>query len=211
MDLSNLTDLANKMQDAYSDGLGAMNEAGEEIAKDINPDHEVVTNIKLSAKVEGHEYRVESKIVFEIELNPFLEGGSSGDIAAALDGLDVDLGDDKGAVMEQLGQPRVVGIVKSIDSKVVEVSNDDGKVNVDLNSKGTLLATIKGDEVWVNFESVLSFPKNTDLYIAIPSMEKMQENIVLDIKDLDKRISFEWVEKDKDGLRVEGDIRVEKI
>ncbi len=213
MDLSNLTDLANQMQDAYSEGLGAMDEAQKEVVKDMKPDHEIDVDIKLSANIEGHEYEVDSNIVFEIELKPFLDGEFSkqGDLSKALDGLDVDLGDDKDAVMQQLGKPRVIGAVKKIDTKTLKVSNDKGSVDVDLNRDGTLLATIDGDKMSINFESVLSFPDNTDLFVVIPSMEKMQENIVLDIKDLDKKVDFKWIEKDKDGLKVEGSIKVEEI
>jgi hypothetical protein len=213
MDLSNLTDLANQMQDAYSEGLGAMDEAQKEVVKDMKPDHEIDVDIKLSANIEGHEYEVVSNIVFEIELKPFLDGEFSkqGDLSKALDGLDVDLGDDKDAVMQQLGKPRVIGAVKKIDTKTLKVSNDKGSVDVDLNRDGTLLATIDGDKMSINFESVLSFPDNTDLFVVIPSMEKMQENIVLDIKDLDKKVDFKWIEKDKDGLKVEGSIKVEEI
>jgi hypothetical protein len=213
MDLSNLTNLANQMQDAYSEGLGAMDEAQKEVVKDMKPDHEIDVDIKLSANIEGHEYEVDSNIVFEIELKPFLDGEFSkqGDLSKALDGLDVDLGDDKDAVMQQLGKPRVIGAVKKIDTKTLKVSNDKGSVDVDLNRDGTLLATIDGDKMSINFESVLSFPDNTDLFVVIPSMEKMQENIVLDIKDLDKKVDFKWIEKDKDGLKVEGSIKVEEI
>jgi hypothetical protein len=213
MDLSNLTNLANQMQDAYSEGLGAMDEAQKEVVKDMKPDHEIDVDIKLSANIEGHEYEVDSNIVFEIELKPFLDGEFSkqGDLSKALDGLDVDLGDDKDAIMQQLGKPRVIGAVRKIDTKTLKVSNDKGSVDVDLNRDGTLLATIDGDKMSINFESVLSFPDNTDLFVVIPSMEKMQENIVLDIKDLDKKVDFKWIEKDKDGLKVEGSIKVEEI
>jgi hypothetical protein len=113
--------------------------------------------------------------------------------------------------MEQLGKPRVIGAVKKIDTESLKVSNDEGSVDVDLNRDGTLLATIDGDKMSINFESVLSFPDNTDLFVVIPSMEKMQENIVLDIKDLDKKVDFKWIEKDKDGLKVEGSIKVKEI
>jgi hypothetical protein len=199
------------MQDAYSEGLGAMDDAQEEVIKDMKPDHNIGVDIKLSANIEGHDYEVDSNIVFEIELKPFLEGEFSkqGDLSKALEGLDV--GGDKDAIMEQLGKPRVIGAVKKIDTKTLKVSNDEGSVEVALNKDGTLLATIDGDQMSINFESVLSFPNNDDLYVAIPSMEKMQENIVLDIKELDKKVEFKWVEKDKDGLKVEGSIKVREI
>jgi hypothetical protein len=211
MDLSNLGNLAKQMQDAYSGGLDSMNKAGETVAKDITPDHEVEVNIKLSASIEGNEYSLDSNILFEIELEPFLGEGEdhTEELSKALEGLDV--GGDKDAIMKQLGQPRVIGVVKKIDTKELKVSNEKGEVKTKLNDKGTILITIDGNKGLVNFESVLSFPDNTDLYIAIPSMEKMQKNIVLDMKDLDKKVEFKWVEKDKDDLRVEGNIQIKKI
>lgn len=209
MDLSNLSNLANQMQDAYSKGLGSMNSATEEVKKDMKPTHEILVNIKLSAKVENHDYRVESKITFDIDLDSILNA-QSGDIAKALEGLNMDLGDDKDAVMEQLGQPRAIGVVKDIDTKTLEISNKDGKVETELNKKGSLLATLKDKTLLINFESVLSFPKNTDVFVAIPSMEKMQKNIVLDTKNITKKIEFSWTEKDKDNLKVEGDLKISK-
>jgi hypothetical protein len=213
MDLSNLGDLAKQMQDAYSDGLGAMNKAGETVAEDMKPDHEIEVNIKLNADIEGRKYLVESNLLFEIELNPFLGEGSdrSEELSTLLDGIGVDLGDDKAAVMEQLGNPRVVGVIKKIETKDLEVSNEKGKVDASLNDKGTILLTIKDKDILVNFESVLSFPNHTDLYVAIPSMEEMQKHIVLDMQGLDKKVEFKWQEKDKDGLSVEGDIQIKEI
>ncbi|MDD4382354.1 MAG: hypothetical protein PHE21_03360 [Candidatus Dojkabacteria bacterium] len=210
MDISNLGDLAKQMQDAYSSGTSAMNQAGKEVAKDIKPDHEIEVNIKLSADIEGHKYKVDGKIIFEIELDPILES-QSGDLASALEGLNVDLGEDKDAVLEQLGQPRAVGIVKKIDLKEIHVENDDGQVKTNLNKDGTILVTIDGKKLRINFESVLSYPNNSDLYIAIPSMEEMQKNIFVDIKKIESKISFNWIEKDKDNLKIEGSLKLSKI
>ncbi len=213
MDLSSLGqlgDLAKQMQDAYADGTNAMNQAGKEVAKDMNPDHEIEIDVKISAKIEGHDYKVDASIVFEIELDPVLQAADTpmGDLSSVLDGLDVDLGDDKDAVMEQLGSPRAVGVVKKVDLKELELHNDDGPVKAKLNEDGTLLATIKDGKMQINFESVLSFPKHTDVYVAIPSMEKMQENIVVDLDKIDNQVKFKWTEKDKDGLKVEGSLKV---
>lgn len=212
-DLSKLSDLTKQMEDAYSQGMGAMNQAGKEVAKDMNPDHEIFVDIKISANIEGKPYKVDGTITFNIELDPILAAASSpmGNLSSLLDGLDVDLGNDKDAVMEQLGQPRAIGVVKSIDIKKIELHNDKGKLDVKLNKDGTLLATIKDDKILVNFESVLSFPEHTDAYVAIPSMEMMQKNISLDIKKLDKEVKFSWEEKDKDNLKVSGDVKLLKI
>jgi hypothetical protein len=216
MDLSNmgnLGDLAKQMQDAYGEGIGAMNQAGNEVAEDMNPDYEIDIDIKLSAKVEGYDYMVNSKIIFNIELEPVLQVASSsgGDLSALLDGLDVDLGDDKDAVMEQLGQPRAIGVVKDIETKDIEVHNKEGKIDTDLNKDGTILATIKDNKILVNFESVLSYPDNTDVFVAIPSMEEMQKNIVVDISKITSKVEYSWVEKDKDNLKVSGSLKFKKI
>lgn len=211
MDLSSLGslgDLAKQMQDAYSKGTDAMNQAGKAVAEDMNPDHEIEMDIKLSAKIEGHDYKVDAKIVFDIELQPVIDAANSpmGDLSSMLDGLNVDLGDDKGAVMEQLGQPRAVGVVKEITVNELEVSNPEGKVDAELNKDGTLLATVKDGKLLINCEAVLSFPNNTDVFVAIPSMEKMQENIAIDLKDKGKKVSFSWTEKDKDNLEISGSV-----
>lgn len=216
MNVSNLGDLnalAKKMQDAYGDGVGAMNQASKQVREDINPDHEVVVAVSLSAKIEGHPYIVDAEIVFDIELEPILATANSpmGDLSAALDGLDVDLGDDKDAVMEQLGKPRAVGVVKKIDLKKIELHNEDGKVDADLNKDGTLIATVSDGQIAVNFESVLSFPEMTDVFVAIPTTELMQKNVVVDVEDLESKKSFSWTEKDKDNLKVSGSIQFSKI
>lgn len=212
MDLSalgNLGDLAKQMQDAYSEGTDAMNMAGKEVAKDMNPDHEVEISLKMSAKPEGHNYKVEAKILFDIELDPVLNS-QGGDLSSVLDGLDVDLGNQKDAIMEQLGKPRAVGVVKKISDEKIEVHNSEGKVDVELNKDGTLLATIDGDTISINFESVLAYPKNTDLFISIPTMEKMQENIRTTKKDMYSKHEFTWSEKDKDDLKVSGSFVIKK-
>jgi len=215
-DLSNLGslgDLAQQMQDAYESGTSAMNQAGEQVAQDMNPDHEITVNIQLKASVEGHEYEVDSQIVFEIELDPVLQAAESsmGNLSSLLDGLDVDLGDDKAAVMEQLGQPRAVGVVKSIKTKTLKVSNKKGSVETELNKKATLLATIQDKKILFNFEGVFSYPEQPDLFITIPSMEKMQKNIVVKLDELEKKVEFNWTEKDKDNLKINGDLQISTL
>lgn len=215
-DLSNLgslADLAKQMEQTYADGADVVNQAGDRTAEEINPDHQIQVEIELSAKIDGHSYAVDSHIVFEIELNPILQAADSPaeNLSSLLDGLDVDLGDDKEAVMEQLGQPRAVGVVKKIKTKNLQVSNGKGKVEVELNDKGTVLATIINSKVLFNFEGVFSYPNNPDLLVAIPSMDKMQEHIAVDVEKLYQPIDFSWVEKDKDGLSVAGSLKVSKL
>jgi hypothetical protein len=216
IDLSNLGslgELAKQMEEAYSTGTDAMNQAGEQVAEDISPDHRIEVSCKLDAKVEGHSYSVDADIIFEIELEPILESANSsgGDLSSLLDGLDVDLGDDKAAVMEQLDQPRAVGVVKEIKTKKLEISDKRGKTKAELNKKATILATIKDKKIMFNFEGVFSYPDNPDVFIAIPSMEKMQKNIVVDLDKIDKKVEFSWIEKDKDNLLVKGSLKLTKI
>ena len=212
-DLGNLGDLAKQMQDAYSEGMAAMNQAGQAAAEDMNPDHEVVVDVNLSAQIEGHDYLVDATITFAIELEPILQSANSpmSDLSSLLDGLGVDLGDDKDAVMEQLGQPKAVGAVKTIELRKLALSNDEGKVETSLNQDGTLLATIKDGKMLVNFESVLSYPHHPGVFIAIPSMEQMQKNIQVDLANLGSKTNFSWIEKDKDGLKVSGNIQFSKL
>jgi hypothetical protein len=216
IDLSNLGslgDLAKQMEEAYNTGTDAMNQAGEQVAEDMNPDHQIEVSCQLDAKVEGHVYSVDADIIFEIELNPILQAANSpgGDLSSLLDGLDVDLGDDKEAVMEQLGQPRALGVVKKIKTKKLEISDKKGKASAELNKKASILATIKNQEIMFNFEGVFSYPENTEVFIAIPSMEKMQKNIVVDLDKIDKKVEFNWTEKDKDNLSVRGTLKLSKI
>ena len=50
-----------------------MNQAGEIAAADMDPDHQIVLDIELSANVEGHAYHVDATVTFDIELQPILD------------------------------------------------------------------------------------------------------------------------------------------
>jgi hypothetical protein len=212
-DLGKLGKLAEQMQNAYSEGLNAMNMAGEIAAEEMNPDHEVELVIDLSAQVENHTYHVDATVLFNIELNPVLEAASSpmGNLSALLDGLGVDLGDDKDAVMDQLGQPRAVGSVKRIDLRDLTLSDDSGKLDAALNKKGSLLGTIAEDMITFNCEGVFSYPDLPGCYAAIPSMEAMQEHLSIPITDLYTTITFQWQEPEKDNLKVNGTIQIKPL
>ncbi len=212
-DLGSLGDLAKQMENAYSEGTKAMSQAGKEVAKDIKPDYKIVADVKASAKVEGHNYNVDATITFNIELESVLQAANSplGDLSSILDGIDTNLGDNKDAVIEQLKQPRAIGVVKNIKLRKLDLFNNKGKVKAELNKDGTLLATIKDGKILINFESVLSYPKHSDVYVAIPTMEKMQKNIVVNIKNIESKIDFSWTEKDKDNLKVSGSLKFSKI
>ena len=210
INLDSIGDAMKNLQNAYSTGTDVMDQAGQQVAKNMKPDHQIEISIQLDAKVEGHTYSVDADIIFEIELEPILQASNSpmGNLSSLLNGLDVDLGDDKAAVMEQLGQPRAVGVVKSIKTKKLEVFDKSGKASVKLNKKATLLATIKDKKMLINFEGVFSYLDNPNLFIAIPSMEKMQKNIVISLEKISKGIEFSWTEKDKDNLKVKGKLRI---
>ncbi len=46
-DLGKLGDLAKQMQDAYDNGLEAMNQASAVVSEDMTPDHEVELEIEF--------------------------------------------------------------------------------------------------------------------------------------------------------------------
>ncbi len=212
-DLGKLGDLAKQMQDAYDGGLAAMNQASAVVSEDMNPDHEVKLDIELLAEVEGHAYHVDATVLFDIELNPVLEAANSpmGNLSSLLDGLGVDLGDDKDSVMKQLGQPRAVGVVKHIDLRDLNLSGEFGKLEAVLNVKGALLATITDAMMAFNCEGVFSYPDFPGCYAAIPSMAAMQENLVVPTSDLYKAVKFHWTETDKDGLRAHGTLKIRSL
>ncbi len=208
-DFDQLGGLAKKMQKAYSEGMQAMNQAGDTAAEGVEPDHQIIIEIELSANVEGHSYEVDAKITFDIELQDVLDAQKSplGDISSLLGGLGVDLGEDTDAVMSQLGQPRAIGVVSSIDLKKLTLFGPEGKITTTLNEKGTLLATLKDGKMHVNCESVLTYPDHTEAFVAIPDTEAMQANIILRLDQLEEKQSFAWTEPAKDNLKASGTIR----
>jgi hypothetical protein len=212
-DLGDLGKLAKQMQDAYGDGLDAMNMAGEIAAEDMDPDHEVELVIELSARVENHSYHVDATILFNIELNPVMEATDSpmGNLSELLDGLGVDLGDDKDAVMGQLGQPRAIGAVKETELRDLTLFDESGKVNAELNRKGSLLGTVNGEEISFNCEGVFSYPNHPGCHAAIPSMQAMQENLVIPTGNLYETVTFHWKEPDKDNLEVKGTLQIKPL
>lgn len=213
-DFGDLSNLAKQMQDAYSQGLDAMNQAGEIAAAEMTPDHKVVIDVDLAANIEGHAYQVDATIIFNIELQPIIDGAQNaplGDLSALLGGLGVDLGDDTDAVMEQLGQPRAIGVVSDIDLRKLVLYGANGKIDAQLNEKGTLLATLTEAQLHINCESVFTYPEHTTAFVAIPSMKAMQENIILDLDHLEDKYTFKWTEPDKDNLQVSGTIHFEPL
>ena len=210
-DFSGLNEAMKGLQNAYSDGLNAMSEAGRQAAEDMEPSHRIIVEVKLSANVEGHAYKVDSHLEFLADLNSLLES-QEGDIMALLGELNARLSEEeKTQVAGQLGKPRCIAVVDTIDTKILELHSEEGPEEAELNKEGTMLITMNGKQLSFSFESVLSFPTlaaNKTLYFAMPSMEKMEKNITLPIDKLDQEIDFTWSEKDKDNLKIEGKLKL---
>ena len=208
MDFSNFGDLLGQMKDAYEDGINAMSDVNDMVAEDMDPTHRIEIAINLEGNAEGHPYKVDASLVFIIDLDTMIQASESpvGDLSSILGQLGVDLGGDADAVMEQLSQPRTVGTLHELTTNELIVYDENGKVDIGLNEKGTLLATLNENCLQLNFEGVFSYPQKPGLFIIIPSGQKMQEHIQFDMHNLDAPISFEWT--DQDGLEVNGSARI---
>ena len=75
------------LQNAYSDGLGAMNEAGKQAAEDMDPSHRIIVDTKLSANVEGHDYKVDTHLEFLADLKAAVRLGHPQAVQIALANL----------------------------------------------------------------------------------------------------------------------------
>ncbi|MBN2082366.1 hypothetical protein JW859_09190 [bacterium] len=208
-----LGNLAENLKDAFAEGLEAMHQAGDIAAEEMEPDHEVELAIQLTARVEGHPYKVDALVTFALELAPVLITPHSplAAIAAALGSAGVDLGEDHDAVMEQLGMPRVIGAVTNISTQELELHGPDGRIQAELNRDASLLVTVENGQLRLNCEGVFSFPQHTGAYYAVPSMAAMQANLVIDRNNLDVPVKFDWTEPDKDNLRVSGTVVIRPL
>lgn len=214
IDLDSLGDAMKGMQDAFAQGLGAIDQVNEEVAQDMEPTHKIIINVNLSAKVEGHDYLVDAKLIFKADLNSILKA-QGGDIASLLGGLDVDLSDkEAGQVAEQLGQPRCIAVLDDYKVNELKLSSDKGKLEKGINEKATMLITLNKNKLSFSFESVFALPKEQakqTVYTVIPSQEQMQKHVVVEKEKLEKKITFSWMEKDKDNLKIKGDLQILKI
>ena len=154
---------------------------------------------------------VDASLVFIIDLDTMIQASesSAGDLSSILGQLGVDLGGDADAVMEQLSQPRTVGTLHELTTNELIVYDENGKVDIGLNEKGTLLATLNENRLQLNFEGVFSYPQNPGLFIIVPSGQKMQEHIQFDMHNLDTPISYQWT--DQDGLKVSGSAKINSL
>ena len=214
IDLGALGDAMKDLQNAYSDGLGAMNQAGEEVAEEMVPSHKIIINCIISANVENHPYKVDAHLEFEADLDSILNA-ESGDIGALLNGLNIGLSKkEQGQVAEQLGKPRCIAVLKNSKLNELELHSDEGKIEEGINKKATMLITLEEGKLSFSFEGAFALPElqaTTTVYSTIPSQEEMQKHIVMDKENLEKSIHFEWEEKDKDNLKIEGSLSVEML
>ncbi len=213
-DMDSLEDAMKNLQNAFSQGLSAMNQAGEEATEDMDPDHRIIVDVNLSANVEGRNYVNNVHLEFLAELNSVLNA-ETGDIGSLLAGLGVDLSEEEsGQVAEQLGKPRVIASLDGFEQEKLELHSSDGQINTGINEAGNMLITLDNGKLHFSFNSVLALPDiqaEKELYYAIPSQQIMEEKIVLPIENRNDVISFSWEEKNKDGLKVSGKLRVEEL
>jgi hypothetical protein len=210
-DMGDLGEMLNKMEKAYSEGLSAMDQAGKKAAEDIDPDHLIYIDINLAARIEGYQYKAEGKLTFKIGLDPIIEAGNEEDLSTLLKGLGVDMGENEDEIVNQLGNPRAVGILDKVESEKVILHNTKGKIDADLNKDATLIATKDAGKIMLNFEGVFTYPDFTDSFYAVPTTEKMHENISFEIGDIYKPVDFSWKEEDKDNLEIKGSATIKRI
>ncbi len=214
IDFGSIGDAMKDLQDAYSGGLNAMIETKEEVVKDVEPSHKIVVDVKVSARIESHDYKVDAKFVFLADLNSIL-GAEGGDISSLFGGLGFELGEDEAdQVVEQLGKPRCVGKLDDVIIKKIKLHSEKGEVKEGVNKNGTILLTLDNDKIRASFESVFALPEiqaKEMIYYAIPSQEKMEKNVTFDINNLNKKVLFKWKEGDKDSLKVEGLAKIREL
>ncbi|MEA3355527.1 MAG: hypothetical protein U9Q63_03530 [Patescibacteria group bacterium] len=214
VDFGSIGNAMKDLQNAYSGGLAGIDQVNEEIKEDINPSHKILIDVKISAQVESNTYKVDAHLEFLADLNSILNS-ETGDIASLLDGLGVDLNDGESKqVVEQLGKPRCIGVLDKFKINEIQLNSNQGKIKNGINKKATMLITLEDKKLRLSFESVFALPglqASKTIYNAIPSQEKMQQNVVFDPDNLSKKINFSWTEKDKDNLKIEGFARIKKL
>ena len=157
-DMDSLEDAMKNLQNAFSQGLSAMNQAGEEATEDMDPDHRIIVDVNLSANVEGRNYVNNVHLEFLAELNSVLNA-ETGDIGSLLAGLGVDLSEEEsGQVAEQLGKPRVIASLDGFEQEKLELHSSDGQINTGINEAGNMLITLDNGKLHFSFNSVLALP-----------------------------------------------------
>lgn len=213
-DLGAISKAMEGMQDAYAQGLGAINAASDQVGKDMNPSHRITTDVQLSANVQNHEYKVDAHLEFVADLDQIINS-QSGDIASLLGGLGVDLSAaESSQVIDQLGKPRCIAVLDKYEINKLVLFGKTGRIKKGINPKATMLITLDNKKLHLSFESVFALPQKQskqEIYNVIPSQEKMQQHVVIPIDRLSIPKSFKWKETDKDNLRILGKVRIEKI
>lgn len=213
-DLDAIAGALGGLVEAAAAGLEAIDEAGESAAGG-DPTHRIVVDVDLQANVDGHPYRVDATLTYEAELAPYLDAPAGGDLAGLLGGLGIDTGGEEGAaILEQLGSPRVIGGFVGADVRDHVLHSEDGPEDAVPGEGSSMLVTIDGDRLRCSFEQAFSYPAlqaSRMVFCATPSGELMQEHVVVETGRLDEPVSFGWTEDDKDGLRIEGTVRVVEI
>lgn len=214
IDFSSLWDALEDLQNVYSEWLQSMGKVNEEIAKDMNPTHKVLINVKLSARVENHNYYIDSQLEFLADLNSILNSESH-NLSSVLEWLNLDLSwEESNQVIEQLWKPRCVGMLNNFKINEIELHTDNWEISEGINKKANMLITLEDNKLHLSFESAFALPElqtKETLYYAIPSQEEMQKNVVLNLEDLNKWVDFEWQEKDKDNLKIKGHLEIKEI
>lgn len=211
MDFSSLEDAMRNLQDAYSGGLSAMNQAGKEAEEDLTPSHRVIIDVCVSALVEGHVYKNDVHLEFLADLEMLLNA-EGGDIASLLLGLGLDINNEEsGQIVEQIGKPKGIAVLDKILVHELELHGEKGKINYGINKDANMLITLDEEKLHFSFESVFALAdvqSQQTLFYAIPSQEQMQKHVVLRTDALRDKISFKWSEADKDNLKIDGSLSI---
>jgi len=216
VDSSELGEAVQQMQETYADGIAITQKVKTELVDEIDPSHQVIINIELTANVDGKKYYLDAELIFLAELEDFLnlEDSSIDEMPDVLDELkDVELDEqEESAVLEQLSIPRALAVLDDVNIRDFELYGEKGLVNSKLNESAVLLMTKQDGSLLLNFEEVFTYPQIKEhLHYAIPSAEKMQDNIIVDIALLDEKFDFEWEEEDNYALTVQGTVQIKEL
>ncbi|MHA1540986.1 MAG: hypothetical protein ACTSXL_01585 [Alphaproteobacteria bacterium] len=208
LDFGEIMGSVKELQNAFADGLDATKKVNEAVASEMSPTHKVLVNAEFSANVEGHKYYAKAKLEYHVDLDSILSA-KTGDIASLLSGFGLSK-KEQGQATEQLSMPRTTGVLKKHTLEELILSDETGKVKTDLNKNAPLLITLNGEKLQITFEGAFTYPKTSAFY-AIPKKENMEKHVVLQAKNLDKKTSFSWVEKQNNSLNVNGTIKIIKL
>lgn len=216
IDLGAIAGALEGLQGAFAAGLDAIGQAEEEAAGDMEPTHEIVVEVELQARVEGHEYAVEATLRYQADLASILSAQMpAGGLADALGELGIDLGSGEGgAILEQLGRPRVVGVLRGVDVEKHVVHSEDGPEDAAPALGSTMLVTLDGSVLRMSFERAFSYPELQSrkvVYCAVPSSTEMEEHVVVEVARMATAVAFGWEEEDKGPLVINGSVAIREL